>query len=358
MDVHLPGEEIDLEEVRKNHKRDLAVQHKYGVQHLHYYLNSKQGVAFCLMLGPDKESCISVHREAHGDVANNIIEVDKSNYEILMGNVHSTDSDLVQSIDGLPDLGYRFVLFVELIGVSAKTLDLTSTIHTTILKNGGRISPSQGDRVITFFSACNNAVHCAAEINQLSAECRNIGIDLKVGLAPGEPVTQMGLQLFGDTVKLAGMLARAAPSGKCLVSHKTQEFYQGDLRQISPSLSLHLISLTQEGFLERIIEHIEDQLKSENPSVKKLSNQMGVSRPQLYRKVKALTGSSPKEFIRDLRLFEATRMIKTGDGNISDIAYKLNFSHPSIFSKQFKQRFDISPSEAVRRMANSDKNPE
>jgi len=53
MDVHLQGEEIDLDEVQKNHERDLAVQHKYGVQHLHYYLNSKQGVAFCLTSAPD-----------------------------------------------------------------------------------------------------------------------------------------------------------------------------------------------------------------------------------------------------------------------------------------------------------------
>ncbi len=341
------GEEIDLEEARKLHEKDIAVEHKYGVRHIHYYINSKEGTGFCLMSGPDKESCIAVHKEAHGNIANNIIEVEKGTYDILMGNVDRVDSDLVQFEDGLPDLGNRFVLFVSLIGVEVDLSNIVSHFGATIHKNNGRISYAQQDKIIVFFSVCNHAVHCAGEINQLSDEYKNAGLDLKIGLATGEPVTKTGDLLFEETIKLASRLAKAAPRGKGLVSHRTMEFYVGNVRQIFPKLSLNIVSLTQERFLNRIIERAEDQLKLESPSVENLSKQMGVSRPQLYRKIKALSGSSPKEFIEYLRLSNALGLIKSGKGNISEIAYQLGFSHPSIFSRQFKKRFGMSPSQAA-----------
>jgi AraC-like DNA-binding protein len=344
MDIHLGDGAVDLENVRLAHEQDLAVQSKYGVKHIHYYINPKEGMGFCLMSGPDKESCIAVHREAHGNVANNIIEVEMGTYEMIMGNVDKIDSDLVQFKDGLPDQGNRFVLVVGLIGVGINLSKMLSRIGATILKHEGRISHSQQDKIIAFFSECNLAVHCAGEINLLSDEYRNAGMDLKIGLATGKPVTETGDQLFGETIKLAGRLAIAAPRGQGLVSHKIQEFFVGDTRQILPELSLSMTSQSQQEFLSQFIENIEDQLNSGSPSVEKLSKQMGVSRPQLYRKIKALSGSSPREFIEYLRLSNAPGLIKTGNGNISEVAYQLGFSHPSIFSRQFKKRFGMSPS--------------
>jgi Protein of unknown function (DUF4242) len=78
MDLH-KAEDYDakptVEDIKKNHIADLAVQEKYGVKFLQYWINEDAGLVFCLMEAPDKESCAAVHREAHGAMPCNIIEL-------------------------------------------------------------------------------------------------------------------------------------------------------------------------------------------------------------------------------------------------------------------------------------------
>ena len=66
MDLH-KADDYDVkptvEEIKRNHIADLAVQHKYGVKFLQYWINEEPGLVFCLMEGPDKESCAAVHRD-------------------------------------------------------------------------------------------------------------------------------------------------------------------------------------------------------------------------------------------------------------------------------------------------------
>ena len=75
MDVHqhIPG--LTKEAVADAHKKDLALQNKYGVKYQKYWFDEKAGKVFCLVEAPDKEAAIRVHREAHGLVADEIIEV-------------------------------------------------------------------------------------------------------------------------------------------------------------------------------------------------------------------------------------------------------------------------------------------
>ena len=75
MDIHkhIPG--LTKEAVEGAHARDLEVQKKYGVNYLKYWYDDTSGRVFCLIEAPNKESAIAVHREAHGLVADDIIEV-------------------------------------------------------------------------------------------------------------------------------------------------------------------------------------------------------------------------------------------------------------------------------------------
>ncbi len=75
MDVHKNVEGLTAEAVAEAHQKDLAVQGKYGVQYLRYWYNEAEGTAFCLCEAPSKEAAEAVHREAHGLVADEIIEV-------------------------------------------------------------------------------------------------------------------------------------------------------------------------------------------------------------------------------------------------------------------------------------------
>ena len=70
---HVPG--LTKDAVAGAHKRDLEVQGKHNVKYLKYWFNEGSGEVFCLVEAPDRESAIRVHREAHGLVADEIIEV-------------------------------------------------------------------------------------------------------------------------------------------------------------------------------------------------------------------------------------------------------------------------------------------
>lgn len=75
MDIHKNVEGLTVDGVTEAHQKDLAVQEKYGVKYLHYWFDENSGTVFCLCEAPSKEAAEAVHREAHGGVADEIIEV-------------------------------------------------------------------------------------------------------------------------------------------------------------------------------------------------------------------------------------------------------------------------------------------
>jgi len=75
MDVHEGVEGLTAEAVEGAHQKDLEVQEKYGVKYLNYWFSEEEGNVFCLVEAPSKEAAEAVHREAHGLVADEIIEV-------------------------------------------------------------------------------------------------------------------------------------------------------------------------------------------------------------------------------------------------------------------------------------------
>jgi len=75
MDVHTMDGTVSAGDVAKAHEADLATQGKYGVEYKQYWVDEKAGKIFCLVEAPDAASAITVHREAHGLVADEIYEV-------------------------------------------------------------------------------------------------------------------------------------------------------------------------------------------------------------------------------------------------------------------------------------------
>ena len=75
MDIHKGVDRLTAEAVAGAHQKDLEVQKKYGVKYLKYWFNETDGTVFCLCEAPNKEAAEAVHREAHGLVADEIIEV-------------------------------------------------------------------------------------------------------------------------------------------------------------------------------------------------------------------------------------------------------------------------------------------
>jgi signal transduction histidine kinase/CheY-like chemotaxis protein/AraC-like DNA-binding protein len=101
-------------------------------------------------------------------------------------------------------------------------------------------------------------------------------------------------------------------------------------------------------FLRKAIEVVEENLANFDFTHEHLIDAMKTSKSTLYRKIKSLTGLSPSEFVRNIRLKHACLMIKSETGNISDIAYSVGFNDPKYFSTCFKTEFGITPREFLK----------
>lgn len=114
---------------------------------------------------------------------------------------------------------------------------------------------------------------------------------------------------------------------------------------VTPEEQAHIEAGADARFLEKLRLRVQEQMGNSEFGVETLAEQMGVSRVQLYRKVKMLTGRTPVDIIRLSRLNRSKVLLETTDMNISEIAYEVGFTAPSYFTKCFKDEFGISPSD-------------
>jgi AraC-like DNA-binding protein len=100
-----------------------------------------------------------------------------------------------------------------------------------------------------------------------------------------------------------------------------------------------------EQFLTRVKDAIHTKLSDDKLSVDFIAEEIGFSRTQLYRKVKAVTGLPVNELIRHYRMHRAAQLLQQRWGAVSQVAYEVGYSNPSYFSKVFKEEFGVLPSE-------------
>ena len=103
------------------------------------------------------------------------------------------------------------------------------------------------------------------------------------------------------------------------------------------------LSSTDNEFLSKVYQNIDENLGDELYTVEKLSEAMNISRSMLHRKLKRLTGKSATVIITEKRLTVAKKMLENKLGTVAEIAYEVGFSSPSYFNKVFKKVYKISP---------------
>lgn len=236
---------MTAEDVAKAHASDLEVQKKYGVSYLKYWVNDSCGKAFCLVDAPNAEAANHVHREAHGMVAEKIIEVQPELAEGFLGGgkVNAVGAALIPGgVADARDPGIRTVLFTDIVGSTTLTqqvgdeaaMDLLH-VHDTIVRNaladlGGREVKHTGDGIMASFVSAAAAIKCATRIQrELTKHCemnRECPLKLRIGAAAGEPVEHHD-DLFGSTVQLAARLCAHALPEQILVSNVVAELCIG-----------------------------------------------------------------------------------------------------------------------------------
>ncbi len=104
------------------------------------------------------------------------------------------------------------------------------------------------------------------------------------------------------------------------------------------------ITPLDEKLIEKAMKYVSKNISRPELSVEELSDALGMSRVSLYKKIKQITGKTPIEFIRIIRLKRAAQLLRESQLNISEIAYQTGFNNPKVFSRYFKEEYGILPS--------------
>jgi len=245
MDIHNLPEGTTPEDVAKAHAKDMEIQRKYGVEYHKYWVNETGNKVFCLAHAPNAEAAECVHREAHGMMAEKIIEVQPELAEGFLGGVETNAAGAVIFPGGGADArdpGIRTVLFTDVVNSTTLTQSLGDEgalavlgIHDTIVRDalsasGGREIKHTGDGIMASFVSVVGAVRCAIQIQRELDKHAQANpehpLKVRVGAAAGEPVEQHN-DLFGCTVQLAARLCAHAQPEQILVSDAIAELCIG-----------------------------------------------------------------------------------------------------------------------------------
>ena len=113
---------------------------------------------------------------------------------------------------------------------------------------------------------------------------------------------------------------------------------------IDPAPSEIVITSLDEKLIEKAIKYVEDNMSRTELSVEELSRELGMSRVHLYKKLLQITGKTPIEFIRVIRLKWAAQLLRESQLHVSEVAFEVGFNNPKYFSRYFKDEFGVLPS--------------
>ena len=223
---------ITAEQVAQAHLMDLAASSRHGVQFLTYWFDGSNNAAFCLANAPSPDEMQAVHRETHGLVSNEIIDVAEDNVLRFLGRIENP-ADAAHATSP-----FRTVLFTDLEGSTSLLNELGQaaylvllTEHDLIIRRAlvgthGREVKHTGDGIMAAFEEVADGLQCALAIeagfSQRNAAEQAPVLRVRIGIAAGEPVDHND-DLFGSTVNLASRVCQAADGGQVLVTDQVRE---------------------------------------------------------------------------------------------------------------------------------------
>jgi DNA-binding CsgD family transcriptional regulator/class 3 adenylate cyclase len=234
MDRHF-APKMTPEESAAVHLRDLAVQDKYGVRLITYWMYG--GLINCLAEGPSREAVRAVHLEAHGSVPSEVIEVSYGSVKEIFGRLHEPAPGEAWGASAVRTMLISRIAEPEALlqrlgdaGALAVFRGHEFIVQEAVESRGGVYFKRDTDASIGCFSSVISAVRCALAIQQAfreyAARTRYGPVALRIGMSAGEPVTDRG-ELFGAVVQVASAACTAARRGQILVSGVVRDLCLG-----------------------------------------------------------------------------------------------------------------------------------
>ncbi len=356
MDRHDLDESIDAEHVARIHQADLKFEDEFGCKGLTYWYDGQKKTAFCLIKAPNKEALSAMHDKAHGGVPNSIIEVNPGIVESFLGRI----SDPVSETKVIDDPAFRIIMMLEVVPRSLVELnDIVGNEHLSdfhgliidqISNFNGRLVKNTANSNLVSFRAVSDAIGCASTIysEYRSNEDVKEYHTLHMGISCGLPVAE-GKGFFETTIVDANRMCKEVAGGIVLSASVLELCSNNQLTETIKHAYFRPLKPLEEKFLTSLMEFTEKKWNKTNLKVNHFSTALGLSKSQLYRKVKFITGKSLNIFLKSYRLNKAIRMIENQTGNISEIAFDSGFNSAAYFSKCFADRYGILPSDYAKK---------
>jgi len=343
MDFHkLESLDISMEELAKSHAEDLAIQERYGVFELKYWVNLEAKNLFCLVQGPDKEACNEVHRQSHGNTPCNIIEVSEEEFNLYFG-IGKSVNDMAHTESGEIDTGFRTIFLLSLEELSPQNAHYLKEINRLIEHHKGvRIIYPDRDIMVSFIFA-SNAILCAKAISKLLLSIPGT-IEFNISLVSGRPVDEIGDNMFEEAKKKVQYICALGLRKTMYLDSETKIL--SDKERMSSKINtddFNLLHNEDFTFLFLLFDILENKIDKSDFKSEDFDKILGLSKSQTYRKIKSLTGIAPNQLIQEFRLRKSLKELRQQSKTISEIAYDLGFNSPTYFAKAFRKRFSITP---------------
>lgn len=361
MDRHNVPEFITAENIAQMHQQDLKVQHLFKCRALTYWYDDKRKTAFCLFDAPHAKNIAEMHNHAHGQVPHEIIEVDASLVESFLGRIEDPTNDNTSGLHIINDPAFRTIMVMRFIhntlqidGLKEAFLSkeefvrFANSLITTLDAN--IVKQSQDEMLISFKSVVE-AVDCAIKLQtvltKVAEKFNKYTLQLNIGLSAGLPLTGQN-SLFETNIQLSSRLSDFSVN-KILLTSAVKDLYRSEKgNNFNESEQIVSLSAADKAFVNQFMGFIEANWHNHDLRVNDFNRPLGMSKSQLYRKMMELIGRSPAVFLKEYRLNRAFITIHKKHHNVSQIAYDTGFSSLSYFSKCFRKRYGLLPSEILQ----------
>lgn len=355
LDRHDTPEEITPEHVAEMHQADLKVQDEFGCRGFTYWFDDKRKSGFCLIEAPNKEALIKMHDHAHGAIPHQIIEVEESMVEAFLGRLADPEKAKNQKLNIIDEPAFRVLLLIKMECNFHKAKphsqlfkELSTSFNKIISQYSGRVVEHKADRILCSFISTSKAIECAISLTKKGKEkAKEFEAPLfKIGIHCGVPVTDKD-GMFEDTITLVNNMCDTI-AGEIIISSEVYDLSEMENGQkFIGSPVIDILHPGEQKFMKTLMQFMLSFYRKTDLKVDDLTQNLGLSKSQLYRKLKFLSGKSPNSFIKDYRLKKALDLLEKREFSISEIAFETGFNSPSYFSKCFQKKYSVQPSTLV-----------
>lgn len=343
MDFHkLDSSIVSKEEMKKFHDEDLAMQERFGVYELKYWVNLEAKNLFCLAQAPNKEAFNNVHKNSHGRTACNIIEVSEDEFNLFFG-VGISVNDIAHMESGEIDTGFRTILLLSHDDLSGQDDNYVKEVNRLIEYHKGIRVIYPDDDILVSFIFASNAILCAKAIHKLLTSISG-NLEFNISLVSGRPVDEVGDNIFEEAKKKVQYLCALGQKKTMFLDAETKVL--SDKERMSSKIDTKDFSIVKnEDFILsfKLYGILADKMDDPEFRSEDFNSILGLSKSQTYRKIKSLTGIAPNQLIQEFRLRKSLKYLRQDAVTVSEIAYDLGFNSPVYFAKLFRIRFNNTP---------------